>query len=357
MKEKLDFYSKLAVVVLVAAVLGYAVFKYALLFALPFLFAWFVAFLVRPLAGKIGKRLRISERFLRLLLAEGVLLGTLFLLSLGIWRLSVQAFHLLTALGEDGTLSELATRISDPESMLVRVLPDAVARGISHGIEAVLSSLVSALADFATGFVARVPEIFLFIIITLIAAAYFAFDLDRVNSFVRAHLPSKVYSVLSRFKNTLFSVGIRYIRAYFLLMLAVFSISLTGLLLLGAKHAFLIAIIISVLDVLPAIGVGTVLVPWGVIQIFFGSRPFGIGLIILFFTVELVRQLLEPRIVGKHLGIHPLASLILIWGAFSLFGIAGIILVPVLVVPINALFGKNNTAEVTKDTVRKTDGA
>ena len=97
--------------------------------------------------------------------------------------------------------------------------------------------------------------------------------------------------------------------------------------------------------------------PWGVFEILLGSRPFGVGLIVLFLAVELIRQLIEPRIVGKNLGLHPVVSLFLIWSAYSLFGFLGVITVPVLAVTVNALFGKNDPPKVKKLAPKEADGA
>ncbi len=356
-REKLDFYSKLVICILGAVVFGYIFMKHVLILILPFLFAWFAAFAVRSPARRLHKLIRISERVLRLALAVLSLVSVLALLSLGIWRLLLQGWRILNAMSEKSEMTELIERLLNPESLLSRFLPMGVAESISRGIDAALEELASVFADLAAGFVAGVPQMFLFLIITLIATVYFALDLERINEFIKARLPERIFLWLVRFKDGFFSVGVRYIRAYLTIMLLVFSITLAGLILLGVEYAFLIAVVAAVLDILPAIGIGTVLVPWGVFEVFLGSRPLGIGLIVLFLIVAFVRQLLEPRIVGKNLGLHPVVSLVLLWSAYSLFGILGIISVPVAVVVINALFNKNDPSKVKKLAPEEADGA
>ena len=129
-------------------------------------------------------------------------------------------------------------------------------------------------------------------------------------------------------------------------MLIVFGFMLTGLLVLKVKYAILLALIFSVLDLLPLVGVGTFIVPWSIFEIVWGELWRGIGLIILLVVTELVRNLLEPRIVGRNLGIHPIVSLALIYASFSVFGVLGLFLVPLLTVIFNVAVNKNDAPKV-----------
>ena len=88
---------------------------------------------------------------------------------------------------------------------------------------------------------------------------------------------------------------------------------------------------------------------------FAGKTPFGIGLLVLFVAHTVLRQIIEPRIVGKNLGMHPILTLVFIYVGYSLFGIIGLILVPILTVLVNVAFGEKNSAEVTEHTVAKGD--
>ena len=115
---------------------------------------------------------------------------------------------------------------------------------------------------------------------------------------------------------------------------------------MGVKYAVLFAFIVALLDALPLIGVGTVLVPWSIYQLMFGNVRLGIGLIILFVAHEVIRQFIEPKIVGKNLGIHPVLSLILLYSGYILFGFYGLIFIPLLSVIIDILLNKNDTSKV-----------
>lgn len=355
MKEKINFFSKIVICLAGSLILGYIFLKHLLLLVLPFLISWTIAFAVRPPAHYLASKLHIPERVLRLILTVcGIVLG-LFILSFFIWKLLVQAWRILTSLGEHNEIYTAIERIMNPESVLARFLPDGISDGIANAIEKTVTSLTASFADFAARFVSAIPNVVLFIAVTLIASIFFSLDLEGVNGFVKSKLPPKMFSALVRFKNGMLGIGAKYAKAYAALMAITFATVFFGLLLLGVEYALLISAIISVLDILPVIGIGTVLIPWSVFQLVFGSRALGVGLLVLFLIAEFIRQLAEPKIVGKNLGLHPIASLALLYGAYSLFGLIGILLVPCAVVTVNALLNKDDPAKVEKLGVGKGD--
>ena len=109
-----------------------------------------------------------------------------------------------------------------------------------------------------------------------------------------------------------------------------------GLLILGVEYAFLLALLVAIADLLPVIGVGTVMVPWSVILLLGRNFYLGFGILILYLAIELMRQITEPKLVGKSLGLHPLLMLFSTYAGFYLFGLLGMILAPIL-----TLFAKN----------------
>ena len=118
--------------------------------------------------------------------------------------------------------------------------------------------------------------------------------------------------------------------SYLLLMLLTFAMMLAGLLILGVRYALVIALVIAAVDILPVLGIGIILLPWGFLEIILGNAGLGIGLLVLFALATVVRQIAEPKIVGKGLGIHPLLSLFLIYAGYSLFGFFGMVLLPMV---------------------------
>lgn len=119
-------------------------------------------------------------------------------------------------------------------------------------------------------------------------------------------------------------------RAYFLVLcITFFEVSL-GLWILGIDYYLLIGLMIALLDILPVLGSGTVLIPWGVYLLLAGRYPLSAGIFLLYAVVTVMRSMIEPRIVGKKLGLHPLATVIAMYLGLKCCGVPGLMFAPFL---------------------------
>jgi sporulation integral membrane protein YtvI len=216
-----------------------------------------------------------------------------------------------------------------------------------------ITSLLTSLASSLTGWISLIPNILLFLLVTVIALVYFAIDLEKINTRVRSFLPKSLSERLSGVREGFLQTSGKYIGAYLLLMLETFGILLVGFVILRIERAFSLALIVSVLDLLPIIGVGTVLVPWSIISFVTGDRLLGVGLLLLFVVNTVIRELTEPRIVGKSLDMHPLMTLAFIYVGYALFGLSGLVALPALAMLFGAVFNNRHSAEVDKSAGKK----
>ena len=348
-------YAALTVLILGGGALLYLFFRYLFLLLLPFLIAWGIAFMIRPIADKISKRTGIPKRMVRVILAFLTSLSLIGIISLIAWLLAAELWRLLSGFGDGAGIRGLIEAITD--GGIFGSIFDVFGDRIADVFYEFAVSIASSLGQIVSGWIGAVPKILLFILVTVIASIYFALDLDRVNAFFVRLIPKKGVSWLSLLRRGFFSAGVSYVRSYLTLMALTFGIMLIGLTILGEQYSLLLAFIISFADLLPVIGVGTVIIPWSIYEIALGSDSRGIGLLVLFGIYEIIRQLLEPKIVGKSLGVHPLMSLVLIYVGYSLFGFGGILMVPALIVLIKIGLGKKYTAEVNKGARAERDGA
>ncbi len=347
-KEKLELYAHLTLTVLGISLAAFVFLRYLFFPLLPFLIAWGVAFAVRPAAVFISKKCKMPRRPVSAVLAAvTILVGLSGAVGLGAWGISA-AWRFLSDFASDERLFEILARIADPIGSIFGDGEGAarLEEYLGDTLKGAISSLLSTLVDLLTAIVTRVPGVLFFILVTLIAAIYFAIDIERVNAVVRRILPQRITATLTRLKDSFLSVGVRYIRSYLIIMSITFVIMLVGFLIMRVENALLLALVISLLDLLPLIGVGTVLVPWSIFQLLFGSPTLGVGLIVLLVVNEIVRQFAEPKIVGKSLGMHPIVSLILLYVGYSLFGLFGLLITPLVGVLMGLLINKNNSPEV-----------
>ena len=347
--EKLQAYAHLTITALGVAVVAFIAVRYLFLPLLPFFIAWGVAFVVRPAALFLSRKLKLPRRLVSALLAAvAILVGLSAVVALGVWGISA-AWRFLSDFAKDERLFELLERIANPISAIFGDGEGAarLEEYLGDTLKGAISSVLSTLVDILTAVATRVPGVLFFILVTLIAAVYFAIDIERINAFVRRILPKRVGRALVRLKDSFLHVGVRYIRSYLILMSITFVIMLAGFLILRVKNALFLALVISLLDILPLIGVGTVIVPWSIFQLVFGSPVIGIGLIVLLIVHEITRQFAEPRIVGKSLGLHPIVSLVLLYVGYSLFGFFGLLITPVVGILAGLLINKNDAPEIS----------
>lgn len=347
-KDKIEFYSHLTVTVVGALVLLYIFARYLLFVTLPFLISWGVAFSIRPLAMKISSATHIPHKITSASLTVLIVLGGIaVIVSAAAYALG-EAWNFLSGVAESDVLYDILDKVMNPISGILGDREGAaeLEAHIGEAVSSMLTSLLSGIVGGLTAFVTSVPKALVFVLVTVISSIYFSLDLDNINAFVKNKLPKKASAWLVNFKNRFLKTLIKYLRSYIVIMLMTFIIMLFGFLVLGVKYAVLFAFIVALLDALPLIGVGTVLVPWSVYQLVFGNTGLGIGLIVLFVSHAVLRQFIEPKIVGKNLGIHPVISLVLLYVGYYFFGFLGLFLIPLLTVIVNILINKNDSSEV-----------
>lgn len=358
---RIDFkkYAAIAICVGGAAAVLYFVGKYALRLLLPFIVGYGIAFTGVRLAERIRKQFRI-RRFKRtwalvtvsVLLAVGGL-GVYAALS----RLVYEGSRFISELSADGEIERLVGEAVEWSERFVDALPFSQGKLGDSRISEYVSDALSGLAQNAVeriggaltstvgGVLSGLPSLMLFITVTLIACYYFCLELERVNGAIFNILPKGIKKAIPDLRDRVSVVAMGYIKAYVTLYAITASALLIGLLVLGVRYAFILALIIATVDLLPVLGIGVIMIPWGVIALLGGNTFLGIGLFVLFVLISVARQMLEPRILGKRLGIHPLITLITMYIGFKLFGIIGMITGPLVATLISAVIRGKGDAE------------
>lgn len=323
----------------------YLFFRYILGAILPFVIAFSVASFISRGAERISKATGLSSRLLStfmLVLCLSILFSAVFLISARILR---EGEQLLARLSEGEILSDLMLRsqggghspfISEAS---VSELLQKLTEQLDGVILSVLPPLISAVTGPIISIFSNIPRLIIFVSVTVISCFYFCLDYKKIRHFLLSRLPGGALSGIVRMKKRALSAVGRYLRAQAILLSLTLSLLFVGFLLLGVRLPFITACIVSLVDLLPVLGVGTVLIPWGLLEIMLrGDFFFGIGLMLLYVTVLIVRQIAEPRIVGRRLGIHPLAALTAMYVGYRIFGPWGALLAPLIASVTVSLF-------------------
>lgn len=336
----------LVIVVLGAIGLLYLSGRYFLPLLLPFLIAWGIAFAVRPLSHKLQSKLGISVRALRAVISMLLAIATLLALGFFVFKVVSEGLRLIGELSESEALTDALSRLFSPLSRLFPEEGGQLSGVVSDAVSSFFSSLLSGVGALLKRAVLAVPDALLFLLVTLIATLYFSFDLERINAAVLSHLPNRFGEGLVRFKDGFLRSTLGYLRSYLILMGITFVLVTLGLVLLRVEYALPLALLIALLDALPVLGVGTVLVPWSLLSFAMGDATRGVGLLVLFGVNTVLRQFLEPKIVGDTLGLPPIVSLVLLYISYRLFGLFGLLLLPLFSVLVVVFLKKGETAKV-----------
>lgn len=334
--------------VYVAILVGlvFLVFKYLLGLLWPFilaaLFAWILRAPIRWLTAKCHVKYTISVTIC--LAVFFVIVATLAGLITA--KLVTSASDLVGAIPSfytnqvEPALASLAGEIEDfanhlsPEAY--DFITDAlmnIATSLSQGVSTFSMKAVGWVSSFAT----KLPSMLLSGLICIIATIFMTADFSRLTSFVMRQIPEQPRHLLLKAKETFVVVIGKYIRSYGIIMCVTFAEVLTGLLLIRQPNAVLIAALIAIFDIFPIVGAGLILLPWALISLLGGAIGKGLGLLALWIVVMVVRQILEPRVVGHQVGLHPVVTLMAMFVGSKLFGGLGLLGLPIACAIIKSL--------------------
>ncbi|MDV3426290.1 MAG: sporulation integral membrane protein YtvI, partial [Bacillota bacterium] len=207
-------------------------------------------------------------------------------------------------------------------------------------MESVLKSIFRAIFDYAIS----LPSTLVFIIITILSTFFISSGRNEFRRSIKSKIPEDLYSNFSGMKNGVFSSLVKLLTAYMIIMSVTFTELLIGLWIIGVKYYIVLAFVICIVDILPVLGTGTVLVPWSICELAMGNTRMGVSIFILYIVILVVRQVIEPKIIGHQIGVHPLVSLMSIYIGLKLLGAIGLILGPIIMIII-----KNTYSIIYKD--------
>ncbi|WHH61426.1 sporulation integral membrane protein YtvI [Petroclostridium sp. X23] len=325
--------------------IGYFVFTTAFKLLLPFIIAYAIAYISDPVVTFMERQMRIPRKFASAIAILSILLIIGSLITAIIYRLIYEIKKLAERLPElFNMISEQANNLMNKGINIYLTLPpeislfaDEVFQTIRNNLIKVLEPATVATKDFAIDFATSLPSILVFIIVLFISAYFMSSDKQKISNFLVKQLPTEWIARIIDIKRDLLLALLGYIRAQLILMSFTFVEVSIGLLIIGVDYAILLALLISIIDALPILGTGTVLIPWAIVLMVSGNLPRALSLVILYGIVLLVRQLLEPKIVGGQIGLYPLVTLMSMYVGLQIFGIIGMILGPITILIIRNL--------------------
>lgn len=326
--------------------------KYIFALLLPFVVAFAAASAVRRPAEALSKRLpyRLCAAVLLTLLIAitvtaaallgGALIGQLGEFAAGLPGMVQQAAQgVLDALAQaaqrlDGRLGEI---LSENVERLRRDIPGTLIAS-AQWLSGPLLDSVGAIGEAAM----RLPGFAVGVFASFIASYFIALDYDGTKRLVLGFFPERLHHRLRRIKRYAADTVVRLLRTYAFFMLLTFtelSIGFAAINLAGGGIEYVVplALITALVDILPVLGVGTVLIPWAVVDLIAGRWVRAVMLVLLQLIIMLVRNFLEPKLIGERFGLSPVLTLAAIYVGGRLFGFAGVFILPLTMIILSRL--------------------
>jgi len=341
---------------LIVAGIVYGVLKYVMPIMTPFIIGFLVALILRPLTKWIAKAARLNQKVVALvfLLLFYGLTGSLLALS-GIKMVNlisgfvsmIPEYYLSTiepALGQ--LLNNITILLQDLDPSL-RATIQGEAGNIFSSLASLVTSFSSSVLNWLTGFAGALPIFLISFVIAILVSFFVSADYSLIKAFIVRQLKPEQIRVMRMIRDNFKKVVGNYLKAYLFLMTLTFTEISIGLWLIGIQNAALIALGIAVFDIIPVLGAGGILIPWIVIDLLVGDVGQAIKILILYAVVTVVRQYLEPKVVGSQIGLHPLVTLLCMYVGAYLFGAVGLLGLPVTVTILKKL-NENGTISLFK---------
>ena len=321
-------------------------FKLAI-FYMPFLIAFIISLIIEPTIRIIMKKLKFTRKtssIIIFMIVSGIIIS---LLTWGTVSLISEASNLLKDLNSYVEKAYILFQnfINKFDFNKIR-LPNELTSIIQNSTGDILNSASSWIRNFLTGLlniITSMPTIIIYFVVTIMALYLICVDKVYILDQIEHHFPQKwVFKVGTHIKDLTKTLG-GYLKAEATLILVSFIISLVGLYILkfakfNVEFPLLMALFIGFVDALPILGSGTVMVPWAIISGLNGDLKLGIALIVLLIIMSTVRQFLEPKLVSKHIGTHPIFTLIAMYTGFKFIGVLGMLIGPIILIIIKNVF-------------------
>lgn len=327
-------------------------FNYLIFWFLPFIMAWVIALMIQPAVNFLNKKIKLPKKLAAILFLLILFTALGFIIFFTIDRIIYE----LSSLSKNFSLAESTSAVSDMINSFFAWIEKSLGsipvfnnKNLTEDIRDIINTetgnmltkfsvdIVSQIPSFIKSIIITIPKILVYTIVTIVSTFYISLDYHKINKFIAAQLPTKAGNFISDIKSRFLEAIYKYIKAYFTIFIIAYSELTVGFLIIGIKYAFSIALLVAVVDILPIIGMGAVLIPWGIVAIIQQDYFTGFALLILYAVITIIRNIIEPKIIGSSIGLYPVVTLISMFVGYNLLGFAGIFLFPISILILKNL--------------------
>lgn len=323
----------------VILLLGFCVLRYVIPMTMPFVIGFLIAYSLRGFINAVSRKLNMPRK------AAAILVVLMFYATVGslLTLLGLKAISWLAALV--GNIPMIYEVHVQPFLMDVLYSLEVLFTGLDLSVVSVMESVGAQLIQslgkmvsnasvgvmgFATVAASSLPGLFVKLVLIIISSFFIAIDYDQLAGFCLRQMGEKTKAVFLEIKAYVVGTLWVCIRSYLIIMSLTFVELSIGLNLLKINHAILIAFCIAIFDILPVLGTGGIMIPWTVLTAITGDYHMALGLLLIYLVITVIRNIVEPKIVGSQLGLHPVVTLVSMFVGVQFFGVIGLFGFPIL---------------------------
>lgn len=347
MKQSLKTYLKVIlnlVTALVVLLLCIFLLPKCILFFMPFIVGWIISLIASPVVRFFEEKLKVRRKAVSALVIIAVLAVVVLLVYAIVVKLIQEGVNFINELPQmrDSIVAEFSQVGASLQGIYDR-MPADIQQTLDHVIGEMGNYFSNAIGNVslpsfeAVGNVAKaIPDIFLGVVICLLSSYFFVADKTYMSDVMKRYVPDSIRYRLDLIRRSFSKAIGGYFKAQLKIECWVYILLVAGLMILDVRYAFLVALGIAFLDFLPVFGTGTVMLPWAVIELCNKNYKMMFGLLAIWLVGQLVRQVIQPKIVGDSMGMDAIPTLFLLYIGYKVAGVVGMILaVPIGIIVVN----------------------
>lgn len=316
----------------------YVTLTYAFNYVMPFIIGFVLASLFQPLIRWLHKVTRIPVKLISIVVILTFFGLIIAFLGWGSYRLVyfvMDFFKGLPAL-YDGTILPYLEGIADNISQFVVGLDPSIVSTFNEFVDTLIGSTTTIITSgsvgvvkYLSGYATRVPMLMVSTLIMIIVTFFIAIDYDQIVQFIKNQLNPSVRDTVTEIGGSLGSILKKYGKSYLMIVTITFVELSIGLSIIGISNSIMIAFLIAIFDILPVLGTGGIMIPWALFLFIDGNILLGVSLLVVYLVVTVVRNIIEPRIIGHQVGLHPVITLLAMYVGVRLMGVIGLFGAPI----------------------------
>ena len=312
----------------------------------PFFFAYLMAMILSPIVNIIYEKFSLSRKITALFLVFFMFTGLAGLIIGFFYSIVNEAISLSANFQSVWGSIETAVELTNSKiQWLLDFMPsetnqiiDNMMENIYQWFQSLSGNLLNFIVSASAGITTSIGNVIMSGVVFIIAAYFITAEYHKIDSSLKRFFNEEIYDYYFSVKEIFASILGNYLKAQLMLSLLAFIVMLIALLILGQSYAFLIALFLGFIDLLPIVGTSAILVPWGIIELSTGYGFKGSFLLILAGAFFILRKIVEPKIVGSQTGLHPLAALMSVFFGYKLAGVLGAVFGPIITMALVMIY-------------------